>query len=333
MNTRIRTRLVRQGHILVVPPHRQDERMFFDWFREVVLGLDSPSCRRAFWHAFHTTGHTFGPLPKTFRSWQNSRGVRPCERLSDAVCVCFFVGGPSLLFWLLRRALDASIRKLRRPSYYERERDRRLALGKTRRAVSRRHTTNPRPSIEALRNAWYAVRRTPETALRLGGMLEDLECYVDNRVVGNSATGWRGRRGGIKRFLEREAPDLFAHYAAIMRYKALARRFRQACGLNDPIPADAALPVRGRQRPVRIRQVAGLAFPRHPLLGDGAPLAVAADLLNASTSSVISLEAALALRIDPDCIAAPGLLPARAGRSHAPSRLVAWLNRHMRDSA
>lgn len=332
MDTRIRRRLVREGHVLAERPH-VDTRAFLDWFREEVLGLDSEAYRRAFWRAAYREGHTIGPMPRTFRSWQNERGVRPLERCSDALAVCFFIGAPALACWLACRAFDAARRRLRRTTYYERERDRRLALGRTRRAITRRWTMNPKPTMAALRAAWRAARTSPEAALRLGGMLEDLECYVDNRVVGDAATGWRGRRGGIKRLLEREAPDLFAHYAALMRYKSIARRFRQACGLADPVPADAALPVASGTPRARTRRVAGVDFPRRAQPVDAAPLAVAAAVFAEAGRTVISLEAALALRIDPDCIALARRPADRGVRPRTSFRVVGWLRRRLRHSA
>lgn len=330
MDTRIRRKLLREGHVLAERPCA-DARAFLDWFREDVLGLDSEAYRRAFWRAAFREGHTVGHVPRTFRSWQDERGVRPLERCSDALAVCFFIGAPALACWLARWAFDAARRRLRRTTYYERERDRRLALGRTRRAITRRRTTNPKPTMEALRAAWRAARTSPEAALRLGGMLEDLECYVDNRVVGGAATGWRGRRGGIKRLLEREAPDLFAHYAALMRYKSIARRFRQACGLADPVPADAALPaVPGTPR---TRRVAGTAFPRRARPVDASPLAVAAAVLAEAGRTVISLEAALALRVDPDCIALARHPADRGVRPRTSLRVAEWLRRRTRRSA
>ena len=151
--------------------------------------------------------------------------------------------------------------------------------------------------------------------------------------MGDAATGWRGRRGGIKRLLEREAPDLFAHYAALMRYKSIARRFRQACGLADPVPADAALPVASGTPRARTRRVAGVDFPRRTQPVDAAPLAVAAAVFAEAGRTVISLEAALALRIDPDCIAL-ARRPADCGvRPRTSLRVVGWLRRRLRHSA
>ena len=331
MNTRIREKLIRKGHVFATPVHTE-ERTFFDWFREVVLGLDSDDYRRAFWREVYATGHTIGHVPHTFRSWQRERGVRPCERLSDAFAVCFILGGASLFVWLIRKAIDANIRHLRRPAYYERERERRLALGKTRRAILFRRTTNPKPSMDALRHAWRTARTSPEAALRFGGMLEDLECYVDNRAVGNHETGWRGRRGGIKRLLEREAPDLFEHYAAVMRYKALARRFRQVCGLDDPIPVDAVLPSVSQTPPEDVKAIMGVRFPREPRSLDATARPTAATVFNNIGSTIISLEAEMALRLDPDCIAMTPI-PSPSSINHPPRRLIDWLRRRMRNSA
>ena len=333
MNQRIRRTLIREGHALVERPCA-DARMFFDWFREEVLGLDSEAYRRAFWRAASVEGRTIGPMPRTFRSWQNSRGVRPLERCSDALAVCFFIGAPALACWLARQAFESARRHMRRTTYYERERDRRLALGRTRRAITRRRTTNPKPTMDALRAAWQIARTSPEAALRLGGMLEDLECYVDNRIVGNASVGFYGRRGGIKRLLEREAPDLFAHYAALMRYKSIARRFRQACGLIDPVPVDAALPAASGTPAARTRKVAGVHVPRCTGLIAAASLSAAAAVLAETGKTIISLEAALALRIDPACIVLAKRPSGRGVWPHTSFRVSEWLRRRrMRSSA
>lgn len=327
MNTRIRTRLLREGHVLAAPPPpRAAEKSFFAWFREDVLGLDSEEYRREFWREACATGRSLGRRPRTFEDWQRDRGVfRADLQLVDALVVCLVLGGASLAFWLVRRAVRRHLARTRRPSYYDRERDRRVELGRVRRAITARHTYNPPPSLDAIREAWRAVRRSPETALRLGGMLEDLECYVDNRSRGDSRTGWRGRRGGIKRLFEREAPDLFEHYAAIMRYKAIARRFRQACGIADPVPADAVLPV-ADDAPTPTREVGGRLFPLRPYLKEFGPVQTAAELLAETRGTVISLEATIALRIDPDCILLDDA-PDDGSTSSASGRVVAWLRR------
>ena len=157
-----------------------------------------------------------------------------CEML----LVCLLVGGASLAFWFVREAIHRHLNHVRRPSYYEAERERRRALARAR--APRRTTTNPRPSLDAIRALYAQVRGHPDVALRLGGLLEDLECYEDNRPRFEGAH-CLGRAGGIKRYLQEQAPDLFAHYAALMRYKAIAKRSRQVASATAPVPADAAL--------------------------------------------------------------------------------------------
>ena len=194
-----------------------------------------------------------------------------------------------------------------RPSYYAAERARRRALARERRRQGRRATTNPRPSLEEIRALYAQVKRNPEAALRLGGLLEDLECYLDNRPRFAGAR-CLGRAGGIKRHLQEHAPDLFVHYAALMRYKAIAKRFRQAAGVADPVPADALLPgaAEGRAEP--------------------AARARAAEILAEGAGTVVALEAALALRLDPGCV--PALAdPAAVRTERTPRRLLGWLRR------
>ena len=48
-----------------------------------------------------------------------------------------------------------------------------------------------------------------------------------------------GRNGGVKAWLREHAPELSGRYKTLMRYKALARRLRQAAGIADPVPASA----------------------------------------------------------------------------------------------
>ena len=154
-------------------------------------------------------------------------------------------------------------------------------------------------------------------------MLEDLECYLDNRprFAGERCLG---RAGGIKRHLQEYAPDLFAHYSALMRYKAIAKRFRQASGVADPVPADALLP--GAKK--------GNVVPADALLpgakkGNAAPVVArrkAAEILAEGAGTVVALEAALALRLDPDCI--PALADPVATRTErTPRRILDWLRR------
>ena len=143
----------------------------------------------------------------------------------------------------LRRDLTQEVNRLQaracRARRYARDNARRRALAAERRRIARRTTLNPRPTPEALRAAFAARGASPEAKVRLGGLLEDLECHVDNCLRFGPDGEILGRNGGVKAWLREHAPELFGRYKTLMRYKALARRLRQAAGIADPVPASA----------------------------------------------------------------------------------------------
>ena len=143
----------------------------------------------------------------------------------------------------LRRGLTQEVNRLQaracRARRYARDNARRRALAAERRRIARRTTLNPRPTPEALRAAFAACGASPEAKVRLGGLLEDLECHVDNCLRFGPDGEILGRNGGVKAWLREHAPELFCRYKTLMRYKALAKRLRQAVGIADPVPASA----------------------------------------------------------------------------------------------
>lgn len=143
----------------------------------------------------------------------------------------------------LRRGLTERINRLqslvRRPRYYEKDNARRRALAAERRKITRRTTLNPCPTPEAIRAAFAARKESVEAKIRLGGLLQDLECYVDNCLRIDDHGNIVGRNGGVKEWLHRHVPELAARYTTVMRYKALAKRLRQATQIADPIPTSA----------------------------------------------------------------------------------------------
>ena len=143
----------------------------------------------------------------------------------------------------LRRGLTHGVNRLQarayRARYYTRDNARRRALAAERRRIARRTTVNPCPTPEALCAAFAARGASPEAKVRLGGLLEDLECYVDNCLRFGPDGEILGRNGGVKAWLREHAPGLSGHYKTLMRYKALAKRLRQAAGISDPVPASA----------------------------------------------------------------------------------------------
>ncbi len=146
----------------------------------------------------------------------------------------------------LRRGLTHEVDRLQRRAcrarYYVRDNARRRTLAAERRRITRRTTSNSCPTPEALRVAFAARGESHEARIRLGSLLEDLECYVDNCLRFGSDGEILGRNGGVRGWLREYAPELSGHYKTLMRYKALARRLRQAVDVHDPVPADTLLP-------------------------------------------------------------------------------------------
>ena len=143
--------------------------------------------------------------------------------------------------WFVPRLIALALRKVRRPGYYEREKARRQALAHERRSTRRRTTLNPVPTPEALLAQFGRIRRKPREMLLFGSMLEDLEAYVDNDLVRDDDGRIVGRHGGIKQWLNERCPELGKRYHTVMRYKALAKRFKQVIDLEDPVPVAYAL--------------------------------------------------------------------------------------------
>jgi hypothetical protein len=141
----------------------------------------------------------------------------------------------------IRRETAQSLRSLRRPFYYARETERRRRMAAERRKVNRRYTTAPAPTPEALLDAWKARKESREAMIRLGGMLHDLECYVDNCLKIDESGAVVGRNGGIRGWIRENLPELTPKYKTLMRYKALAIRLRQATDTRDPTPTTALL--------------------------------------------------------------------------------------------
>ena len=214
---------------------------FFKWFEEDVMGFDSEEYRKKFWREAYRNGHTIGHVPYMLSDRLRRRYRRSEIVLFDALCISLLMGG-AFAIWVIRRKIDLHLHRLRRPSYYEAERVRRIGLTEERRRIRRRTTLNPRPTAEQLRGAFIHARESVENMVRLGSLMEDLECYIDNSLVFGEDGKIIARKGGIRRYIQSEIPDLYKSYKTLMRYKALARRFRQAVGICDPIPAASVLP-------------------------------------------------------------------------------------------
>ena len=112
-----------------------------------------------------------------------------------------------------------------------------------------------------------------------------------------------------------------------MRYKATAKRFRQACGSGEPVPPATLLPATETAGPTTAPTPDGLSEEMRAKLV--APREVARTILEECEGTLISLEAALALRLDPDCIPATGEEYVRKpGCPRIPRKVISWLVRH-----
>ena len=184
----------------------------------------------------------------------------PCEEL-----VRFLARDSGYILYLdwMRRLssgrVDALRGAMRRPLYYARENERRRALAAERRRIRRRTTENPCPTKEQILDAWLHVKDSHEATIRFGGLIEDLECYLDNSLVRDEGGAIVGRCPGVKGWLKDNVPALWLKYTTVMRYKAAAKKLRQLAGLSDPTPVDAVLVPAAKEAPdvavVRARAV------------------------------------------------------------------------------
>ncbi len=142
-----------------------------------------------------------------------------------------------------KEQIQVQLRRIQRPIYYAREKRRRQELAIERRKIRRRTTPAPMPTPADVRAAWAARKESKARMILLGGMLHDLECYVDRRLFFDDAGNIVRRAGGIRGWLRENLPELAPHYKTLMRYKAMAVKLRQATGLHDPTPTSALLEV------------------------------------------------------------------------------------------
>ena len=246
MDTSINRHLLQKGVVLAKrtdEPQSFSERApdFFKWFNESVMHFDSDEYRREFWRQAYRYGYTIGKVPYTLNDHFRRKHVRSELVLADMLATGLLMGG-AFAIWVIRRKIDQHIHRLRRPTYYESERNRRLGLTQERRQIRKRSTNNACPTADELRKAFKHARDSVENMVRIGSLMEDLECYVDNSLVFGEHGQIIARKGGIRRYIQSEIPDLYESYKTLMRYKALAKKFRQAIGISDPIPATSVLP-------------------------------------------------------------------------------------------
>ncbi len=107
--------------------------------------------------------------------------------------------------------------------------------------VTHRASRREPPSRERLLRCWELSRESLEGKILLGSLLGDADAAVDHSYIRGDNGEIVGRRGGVRRWLDATCPELGRYYKTLMRYKALADKFRRVCGLGDPDGAEDAL--------------------------------------------------------------------------------------------
>ena len=249
MNKQIKKHLQKRGVQFMEAPRTdglfgtdRSASCFFNWFFEEIMRFDSLAYRRQFWQAASTKGYTIGPMPRTVWEFTDPRIHRYNQWLANLLFMMILMG-VSAVVWCLVKETSRHLRRLRRPTYYEQERAKRLAWAEERRRITKRTTNHACPTVQQLTDAFRVARQSPANMIRLGSLLEDLECYVNNKPYWSPETRQIvGRHGGIRQWLRENAPELSERYKTLMRYKALSKKFRQAVGIADPISASDVLP-------------------------------------------------------------------------------------------
>ena len=117
------------------------------------------------------------------------------------------------------------------------------AAARAQKAMRVVHRTSRRepPSRELLLRCWELSRDSLEGKILLGSLLGDVDAAADHSYIRGDNGEIVGRRGGVRRWLDTVCPELAPYYKTLMRYKALADKFRRVCGLGDPDGAEDAL--------------------------------------------------------------------------------------------
>ncbi|MBR6022290.1 MAG: hypothetical protein IK066_07720 [Kiritimatiellae bacterium] len=92
------------------------------------------------------------------------------------------------------------------------------------------------PTSSAIAAAWTPAPRSLRQVLVIGAKLVDLSATHPIVTVRTNDGKARGRSGGLKPFFAESLPDV--PYSSAMRYRLLARRFRQALDIPPAIPLE-----------------------------------------------------------------------------------------------
>ena len=120
--------------------------------------------------------------------------------------------------------------------------------------INRKTSVNHPPTAAELEAAWAATRggRRGDPAvlaarLRLGSMLSDLECVVDQSYIRDETGTIVGRQPGLRGWIGFYTPLLMPHYKSLMAYKALADKLRLALLIEEPDTLDNVIELSQKQ--------------------------------------------------------------------------------------
>lgn len=111
------------------------------------------------------------------------------------------------------------------------------------------------PSTSDICTAYTAQPRSVSALLRIGSRLADLEPSVDRSLIFKQLPNGKriivAREPGLKGWLTDH--HINVPYSTVMRYKKLATRIRQACGIDGRLPLEWLLPD-NQEEPVHLSQ-------------------------------------------------------------------------------
>ncbi len=148
-----------------------------------------------------------------------------------------------------KKILSEEELRARRRKYYEKVKAKRRDLAAERRKITQRKTTAKKPTPAQIKEAWERRDESVEAMIHFGGLLHDLECYVDNSLVLDEGGGIISRLGGIHGWLAENLPSLVSRYKAMMNYKSIVKKVRQVMKIFDPVPTEEFL-ISGKLRPL-----------------------------------------------------------------------------------
>ena len=195
--------------------------------------------------------------PTALEEWidRGGRSDLSLVKLGFVAAAVLAGAGPVLLAWgvcKLARWLDRSAR-----SNLSAVRRRHLDAQRRLRRVNRVGRHEP-PTPERLLELWAASRESLEGKMVLGAALGDLEAAVDHSHIRDERGEVVGRRPGIRGWIDRNCPSLHNRYKTLMRYKAMADKFRLVAETRPDVEAGSPGPSSSR-RPAQKPPAAGTA--------------------------------------------------------------------------